>query len=93
MLTPAAAQRIAAAVVVASECGTMGCTVGTGGGSSVGREPVEDRISAKELRRRCGIGGVIFDVELRRDADCPRTNEEDPEVEDVDDPAEVGLVV
>jgi hypothetical protein len=53
---------------------------------------VEDRISAKELRRRWGIV-VILDVELRRDVDCPRTNEEDPGVEGVDDPAEVGLVV
>ena len=92
MLTPAAAQRIAAAVVVASECGTMDCTVCAGGGSSVGRDPVEDRISAKELRRRWGIV-VILDVELRRDVDCPRTSEEDPGVEGVDDPAEVGLVV
>lgn len=92
MLTPAAAQRIAAAVVVASGCGTTGCAVCVGGGSSVGREPVEDRISAKELRRRWGIDGVMFDVELRRDVDCPRTNEEDPGVEGVDDPAEVGLV-
>lgn len=91
MLTPAAAQRIAAAVVVASECGTTDCPVGAGGGSSVGRESVEDRISAKELRGRWGI--VIFDVELRLDVDCPRTNVEDPGVEDVDDPAEVGLVV
>ena len=70
----------------------MDCTVCAGGGSSVGREPVEDRISAKELRRRWGIEGVILDVELRRDVDCPRTNEDDPGVEGVDDPAETGLV-
>jgi hypothetical protein len=30
---------IVVAVVVASECGTVGCTVGAGGGSSEAREP------------------------------------------------------
>jgi hypothetical protein len=38
---------IVVAVVVASECGTVGCTVGAGGGSSEAREPVEDWISAE----------------------------------------------
>lgn len=52
MLTRAAAQRIAAAVVVASACGTTGAAVDVGSASSIGRESVDDRISAKELRRR-----------------------------------------
>jgi hypothetical protein len=35
----------------------------------------------------------MLDVELRRDVDCPCRTNEGPGVEDVDEPAEVGLVV
>lgn len=96
MLIRAAAQRIAAAAVVASACGTA---VDVGGGSSTGREPVDDRTSAKELRRRCGIDDAMFTAELRRDIDGPRINEEELEEDPgedcvgVDDTVEGGLVV
>ena len=93
ILTRAAAQRIAAAVVVASGCGTTGAAVDAGGDSITGRAPVDDRISAKELRRRCGI--VMFEVELRRDAGGAQTNGEEPGVGGVGVVAdeEGGLVV
>lgn len=58
---------------------------------------MDDRISAKELRSRCGI---MFAVELRREVDGAHTNEEDPggecigdDSEDNDDAVEGGLVV
>ena len=91
----AAAQRIAAAVVVASGCGTVGATVDMGGGSSTGRAPVDDRSSAKELRRRCGIDDARFTAELRRDVGGLRTKEEDPGDGSVgvEDAVEGGLVV
>ncbi len=54
---------------------------------------MEDRISAKELRRRWGIDGAIFDVELRREVDWPHTNEDDPGLVGVNDPAEEGVAV
>lgn len=97
MLIRAPAQRIAAAAVVASACGTADAVVDVSGGSSTGRAPVDDRISAKELRSRCGIDKAIFAVELRRDTDGPHANEEDPgEVGtggDDEDAVDGGLVV
>jgi hypothetical protein len=96
-LTRAAAQRIAAAVVVASACGTTRAAVDMGGSSTIGRAPVDNRMSAKELRRWCGIDDEMFKVEeLRWDVDGARTNEEDPGVGGVGvvvDEAEGGLLV
>jgi hypothetical protein len=83
ILTRAAAQRIAAAVVVASACGTTGAAVATGGDSIIGRAPVDERISAKELRSRCGIDDEMFKAELRWGVDGARTNGEDPGVDGV----------
>jgi hypothetical protein len=57
---------------------------------------VDERVSAKEVRSRCGIDEARFTAELRRDVDDPNTNEEDPGescVEDEDDDVEGGLVV
>jgi len=51
MLTQAAAQHIAAAVVVASACGTTGIAVNIGSTSSIGQVSVDDWILAKELQR------------------------------------------
>ena len=97
MLIRAPAQRIAAAAVVASACGTTGGTVEVGGCSSSGRAPVDDRISAKELRSRCGIDDAMFVVELRREVDGAHANEEYPGGEcigdDNDDTVEGGLAV
>jgi hypothetical protein len=90
ILTRAAAQRIAAAVVVASACGTTGATIGAGGDSIMGRAPVDDRIPAKELRRRCGIDDEMLKVELRWDVDGARTSGEDPGVGGV---AEKGVLL
>ena len=96
MLIRAPAQRMAAAAVVASGCGTVGAGVDVSGGSSTGRAPADVLISAKELRSRCGIG-AIFTVVLRRDVDGPHTNEEDAGEgcigDDDDDSVEGGLVV
>jgi hypothetical protein len=97
MLIRAPAQRIAAAAVVTSACGTTGAVANVSGGSSTGRAPVDDRISAKELRSRCGIDDAIFTAELRRDADGPHTDEEDPGEggtgDDDEDAVDGGLVV
>ncbi len=97
MLIRAPAHRIAAAAVVASACGTTGGAVDIGGCSSTGRAPVDDRISAKELRSRCGIEDAMFTVELRREVDGAHINEEDPVGEcigdDSDDAVEGGLAV
>lgn len=97
MLTRAAAQRIAAAVVVASACGTTGTAVNVGSAPSIGRASVDDRTSAKEPRRRWGIDDAMLIVEVRRDVDGPHISEDDPEAEGdcvgVDDPVEGGLVV
>jgi hypothetical protein len=94
ILTRAAAQRIAAAVVVRSASGTTGSAIGTGGGSIIGRAPVDDRISVKELRRRCGIDNEMFEVELRWDVDGARTSGEDPGVGGVGvDVAEEGVLL
>jgi hypothetical protein len=92
MLILAPAQRIAAAAVVASACGTTGAEEDVSGGSSTGRAPLDVRISAKEVRSRCGIDDEMFTAELRRDVDGPHTNEEGPE-HDGDDAEEGGLVV
>lgn len=97
MLIRAPAQRIAAAAVVASPCCTTGATVGVSGGSSTGRAPVDDLISAKEPRSRCGIDDAAFTFELRRDVDGPHINEDDAGEgcigDDDDDAVEGGLVV
>jgi len=79
MLILAAAQRIAAAAAVASARNTTGAGVDVGGGSSTGRVPVDDRISANELRRRCGIDDGTFTAVLRWDVDGTRTNEDELE--------------
>jgi len=97
MLIRAPAQRIAAAAVAASVCGTTGGIVEISGCSSTGRAPMDVRISAKELRSRCGIDDVMFTVELRREVDDAHTNEDDLGEEgigdDNDDAVEGGLVV
>lgn len=58
---------------------------------------MDDRISAKEVRSLCGMDEAMFTVELRRDADDPHANEEDPgescTEDDDDDAVEGGLVV
>jgi hypothetical protein len=97
ILTRAAAQRIAAAVVVASACNTTGATVATGGSSTIGRTPVEDLMSASELRIWCGMEDDMFKAEeLRWDVDGARTNKVDPGMGGVGvvvDEEEGGLVV
>ena len=97
MLIRAPAQRIAAAAVVASACGTTGGIVAIGGCSSSGRAPEDDLMSAKELRSRCGIDDTMFTVEVRREVDGAHVNEEYPGGEcigdDNDDAVEGGLVV
>jgi hypothetical protein len=94
MLILAAAQRMAAAAVVASACGTTGAKGDVGGGSRTGRVPVDNRLSANELRRRCGIDDGTFTAVLRWDVDGTRTNEElKDDWVDVDNAVEGELVV
>lgn len=58
---------------------------------------MDDLISAKEPRSRCGIDDAAFTFELRRDVDGPHINEDDPGEgcigDDDDDAVEGGLVV
>lgn len=58
---------------------------------------MDDRISAKELRSRCGMDDAMFTVGLRREVDDARDNEEYPGGECIgdgnDDAVEGGLVV